>query len=170
MVILPYLSIYKKKYTVQIFESIFIITSSVLFYILVFIAIDLYFLSNTIFGILFTKEFYDAIAIYNVLLAGLPFVGLNLALYNYFVLINRNDINMKATFFGLLCNIGLNFILINYFGVIGAAYASVLSYVIIIFFLYSLVFFKSKNTFYIIFPFKKEIEIVKTIKLFKKDL
>jgi O-antigen/teichoic acid export membrane protein len=168
-IILPYLSKYKKDYNFMIFNNLFIVTTSILFYILFSLAIFLYLFSDIIFNLLFTSDFNASIEIYNILLIALPIVGINLSFYNYFVLIKRNDINLKATFIALLSNIILNYILLRIYGPIGAAYASVLSYYILVFLLYSFIFYKSKNIFYIVFPFFYKDIYKESIELIRKD-
>ena len=170
MIILPYLSTYNKKYSVEVFDRIFIVTTSVLFYVLILISIILYIQSDNVFELLLSEEFYKSIPTYQVLIVALPLVGVNLALYNYFVLINRNDVNMKSTFWGLILNISFNFIFLKYYGVIGAAYASILSYFIMVFIFYSFIFFKSKNIIFILLPFSKFVKFAKTAQLIKKDI
>lgn len=87
--------------------------------------------SKGIFLIMINETYYDALPYTYPLIIGLFFWGV----YNYFLsfLMYRKD-NLSigiVSVLGIIINIGLNYLLIIRFGTIGAAYATLLTYVFI---------------------------------------
>ena len=94
------------------------------------------FLSSDIFiPLIFSDTYIESINITKILSFSIFFVFLGVVNEHWYVTKNLQKFYALYVSFGALLNIILNYILISNFGLKGAAYATVFTYLIIIFFL-----------------------------------
>lgn len=105
-------------------------------------ALVLYFSSDFIFSILVDKKFYEAKKYFPILLIGFLFQSYYYLFTNFLFFYKKTTLLAKFTFISAILNLFLNFIFIKYFGVIGIAYATAITYVIYFF----IVWYTSMNT------------------------
>lgn len=78
--------------------------------------------------ILFGKAFAEAIPATQILAIGIIFISQRLVFTGYFKAINQMQYPMKASWAGVIMTIGLDFLLIPTYGIIGAAWATAIAY------------------------------------------
>lgn len=93
---------------------------------------------------LFGESFYRSAEVFRVLVFGTMGLSPAKILTKYFSGIGKPILNSQATALGLIINIPLLLILITNFGILGAAYATSISYIIISLYV-SILFLKDKN-------------------------
>ncbi len=129
-----------------------------LFFFLVVIAYSLsivvYFLSDWIILSLYGKEYMKASSVLAIHIFSAIFVYLGVSSGRWLIAENKTMVNFYRNLFGMIMNLALNIILIPKYGIVGAAYASLVSYVMA-FYLYDA--FSS---------FTRKIFILKTKSLF----
>jgi O-antigen/teichoic acid export membrane protein len=104
------------------------------------VALIVTFLSPFIINILYGSEYAMASTVLSIHIWAGVFVFLGVASSNYLIAENLTKITFGRTFIGALANIFLNLILIPFFGIVGSAMATLISYILVTF---SIVFFKS---------------------------
>jgi polysaccharide transporter, PST family len=126
------------------------------------IALPLSFLAKPMVGLLFGPDYAEAAAVLVVHIWSTPFVFLGLASMVWVTAAGLFGRNLIATIVGGLSNIGLNLYLIPRYGTVGAAIATLLSYMIAAYLINALVFWgypvfkmQSKALF---FPFSRMFE------------
>ncbi len=95
-----------------------------------------YFLSFWLVPILFKSSYSAVIEVFPYLLPGIVVFAPTILLSAYFAGLNKVSVNFTSSLLGFLLNIGLNFILIPMYSIIGAAVASSFSYVLSALYLY----------------------------------
>lgn len=88
-----------------------------------------YLLSVWLVPILFGQEFYDSIQCIGILLIGIVPFCLSMSISAYFAATGRVRINLYSAIIGFAICLMADIILIPRYGIIGAAYASVISYI-----------------------------------------
>lgn len=101
-------------------------------YLLALIAIFLFFFIEYFVKIFLNKEFLGSVSLIQVMLPGVVFLGLSKILANKISAINKPGYNFIASFFALLINHFLNFLLIPKFGLLAAAFSTTLSYLLLL--------------------------------------
>jgi O-antigen/teichoic acid export membrane protein len=91
------------------------------------VAIPMTFLSSAVIVLLFGADYYLAGAVLAVHIWAAVFVFLGVASEKWFIIENRQILSLQRTGAGAFVNIGLNLILIPAFGLLGAAWATVIS-------------------------------------------
>jgi len=91
------------------------------------VALPMTFLSDWIVVLLFGHAYTDAGVILAIHIWATLFVFLGVASEKWFLAENRQILSFQRTLLGALVNIGLNIYMIPKFGIIGAAYATVIS-------------------------------------------
>jgi PST family polysaccharide transporter len=91
------------------------------------IAIPMTFLSTPIIIALFGQAYAQSGQVLAIHIWASVFVFLGVASSQWFIAENRQILSFQRTALGAVINIGLNFVLIPKFGVVGAAYATVFS-------------------------------------------
>lgn len=119
------------------------------------IALPMTFLSDWVVATLFGEEYSQAGSILIVHVWAGVFVAFSFITSKHINIINRQSLTMVATIIGAVSNVVLNFLLIEKFGVVGAAYATLLSYALVNY----LVLFVFKDLRDIFFMISKSIFI-----------
>ena len=96
--------------------------------------LSVYFLSDFIILFLYGNNFLESIVVLNIHIFSTVFVYMGLVSSKWIVLENRTKLEFYRNLLGMIINIGLNFIFIKKFGIIGAAYASLITYIIAYYF------------------------------------
>jgi O-antigen/teichoic acid export membrane protein len=91
------------------------------------VALPMTFLSDWVVVLLFGHAYTDAGLVLAIHIWAALFVFLGVASEKWFVAENRQALSFQRTLLGALVNIGLNIFLIPKFGIVGAAYATVIS-------------------------------------------
>ncbi len=147
---LLYLKRLKQLYVLLIVISVLVVFPITLF-------------SSEIIGIIFGNEYSAGSIILSIHIWSLIAALLGSGTNQYLIAENMQDISLYRTLIGMIANILLNLLLIPFFGAIGAAIASVISYYLSTF---SLIFFrKSREHINLIFS---AFNIFSWFKLFKK--
>jgi PST family polysaccharide transporter len=94
------------------------------------VALPMTFLSDWIVLLLFGPNYTGAGVVLAIHVWAALFVFLGVASSRWFIAENRQILSFQRTLLGALANIGLNLFMIPKFGIVGAAYATVLSYAI----------------------------------------
>ena len=94
------------------------------------LSIFVYFLSNLIILLLYGKEYINASAVLSIHMFSAIFVYLGVSSGRWLIIENKSIINLYRTSFGLVVNIILNYFLIKKHGIVGAAYASLVAYIV----------------------------------------
>ncbi|MCX7715403.1 MAG: polysaccharide biosynthesis C-terminal domain-containing protein [Clostridia bacterium] len=87
--------------------------------------------SNLLAKILFAKDYYIAWKYVPVLLIAFVFSGLSAFLSSIFTSSKKTNVLFVSTCIGAAMNIGLNFVFIDLFGAMGAAYMTMISFLIV---------------------------------------
>jgi O-antigen/teichoic acid export membrane protein len=95
------------------------------------IALPITFFSSRIVTTLFGEAYSQAGSILIVHVWAGVFVAVSFITTRHINIINRQSLTMIATIIGAITNVILNFLLIKSYGVIGAAYATLLSYALV---------------------------------------
>ena len=95
------------------------------------VAIPMTFLSSWLVTVLFGNDYNEAGPILSIHIWSALFVFLGVASSNWFLVENRQILSFQRTALGALANFILNLFLIPKYGVIGAAYATVISYSVV---------------------------------------
>ena len=96
----------------------------------VLLAIGISVFSDRIILMLYGEAYIESGGILSVYAWSLCFMGLLVGSSKYLLVIGRNDIIFKRSIYGLVSNVILNFLLIPTYGILGAAYATLISYFI----------------------------------------
>ncbi len=89
--------------------------------------------AGPIIRILFGPEYSGAAAVLRVHVWGVVFVYMGTVIGRYLIAQNETKIVLLRNVSGALVNIALNYIFISKYGIVGAAWATLLSYVVVIF-------------------------------------
>ena len=90
------------------------------------VALPMTFLSKTIITLLFGDAYGQAGAVLSIHIWAAVFVFLGVASGKWFLAENRQILNLQRTVIGAVVNVGLNFLFIPLYGVLGAAVATIL--------------------------------------------
>lgn len=112
------------------------------------VALIVTFLSSYIINILYGSEYAMASTVLAIHIWAGVFVFLGVASSNYLIAENLTKISFVKTFIGAIVNIFLNLILIPFFGIIGSALATLISYFISV--LSIGLFSSTRNNFFIL--------------------
>lgn len=93
-------------------------------------AIVLVFCIGFIIPALFGNEYYDSIYLFKLLLIGIVPFSITTILASFFIGIGKIKVNLMISFISFALGLIFDLFLIPKYGVVGAAYASILSYVI----------------------------------------
>lgn len=99
-----------------------------IFILSVILAVIGYFLSFTLVPLLFGEKYRGILEVIPYLLPGVILFSLTFLWSAYFAGIRRVDLNFRASFLGFIVCFALNFFLIPYYGIIGAAISTSFSY------------------------------------------
>lgn len=113
------------------------------------IALPVAFLSDWLIHLLFGQAYQEAGQVLVIHVWAAVFVFLGVASGKWYITENLQKLTLVNTSIGALINILLNLIFINEFGVIGAAYATVISYAVATYFM-NLVWKESRCNFYML--------------------
>lgn len=92
--------------------------------------LSVFFLSDSIITLLYGPEFIESSLILTIHIFSSIFVYMGLVSSKWIVVENKTKIEFYRNFFGVIINIVLNLIFIKKFGIMGAAYASLITYII----------------------------------------
>ena len=121
--------------------------------------------SGLIINILYGKEYAQAASVLSIHIWSGVFVFLGVASSNYLIAENLTKISFFRTILGAVSNVILNIILIPLYGIIGAAYATLISYAVSGYFS-NILFIKSRRIFLM---FLKSLFPIHYFKKFKSD-
>lgn len=93
------------------------------------LSIIVYFLSDYIILFLYGKEFIEASSGLAIHIFSAIFVYLGVSSGRWLIIENKTLLNLYRNIFGMIINIVLNIIFIPKFGIVGAAYASLIAYI-----------------------------------------
>lgn len=102
-----------------------------LLYISIPVSFGIIALAPEIINKIYTEEFSFAILPLQILIFSIPFLFINFSLANFLNATDNQKINTRNLGIVMIINIILNFILIKYFGVLGAASASTISTILL---------------------------------------
>ena len=155
VVLFPYLS---EKNNTKLKEEKTLILGRIIFTMLAFIGTIALITSSLLITFFYGKDFASSSSVFNILLISSVPYGL-ITVYSSFLAANGMQIkNMRASFLGLISTIILDVLMIPKYGIIGAAFASSISYFL--------------TSIYVIFTMKNYLR-VKVLDLFllkKNDL
>ncbi len=97
--------------------------------------------SNLLIPLIFGNKYDTGIPVLRVLIMFVPFLSLSAFLYKILIILGRQKDYLIISVIGALLNIGLNFLLIPYYGLLGAAWSAVITQVLL-FVIYSLDVFR----------------------------
>jgi PST family polysaccharide transporter len=112
----------------------------IVIFITLIISVLVSYFSDPIIYYLFGESYMEATEILVIYAWSLVFMGLLVSSSKLLLVINRNDIILKRGIMGLISNVVLNFVLIPKMGIVGAAWATLISYSISAYF--ANIFFK----------------------------
>ena len=94
------------------------------------LAISVYFLSDLIILTLYGKEFIAASSVLSIHIFSVIFVYLGVSSGRWLINENKSMLNFYRNLLGLIVNIVLNIFFIKEYGIVGAAYASLIAFII----------------------------------------
>ena len=100
------------------------------FFILLIGMILLIILSKPLMSILYGTDYLPALLPMRILGLGIVFMGISRILFAYFNGKGRAQVNVYVPLFSMILNFVLNIIFIPHYGIAGAAFASLISYVV----------------------------------------
>jgi O-antigen/teichoic acid export membrane protein len=125
-ILMPFLSGENEKNKNEMFYKYSKINCTVLFGIAVFG----FFLSTLIIPLIYGVEFIDSVLLFQILLPGILLSSVTRLLAVYIAASNKQVYNLYPTIVGFVANVILSFYLIKYYGLIGAAVAGTLTYIL----------------------------------------
>lgn len=120
--------------------------------------------SDWLIQALYGEAFYQSAAVLNIHIFGSVFVFLGVANQKWFISENAQAYNIVCLGFGMVANVGLNIFLIPNYGILGAAYATLVSQFIASV-LAPVVFKKTRNSFFMMMRAIFFVQIFKDKKL-----
>jgi O-antigen/teichoic acid export membrane protein len=111
-------------------DSLSLFDEKVVFYLFVvstIIAVFLYLLSEHLILLLYGDEFFESSKVISIYAFSLPIVFLRAYLSKWIIAKEIYFLSLSTQLFGAFLNIVLNFILIPYYGLVGAAWATIIS-------------------------------------------
>ena len=141
------------------------ITTKFSFFICFLLMLPLFIFAPLAVNILYGLPYVRSVLIIQLLLPGVLFAVIGKIIANYYIAQGKPIIHTSITFFSFLLNIILNFILIPKYGIIGAAIASTITYIIYgVFYLILITRREKKNNFLSFFYLNMEdISIIKNL-------
>ena len=112
------------------------------------LSIIVYFLSDYIILFLYGKEFIEASSVLAIHIFSAIFVYLGVSSGRWLIIENKTLLNLYRNIFGMIINVVLNIIFIPKFGIVGAAYASLIAY-ITAFYVMDIFQKETRNIFYL---------------------
>ncbi|MCT7520525.1 flippase [Aliarcobacter cryaerophilus] len=94
------------------------------------LSVIVYFLSDYIIIFLYGKEFIEASSVLNIHIFSAIFVYLGVSSGRWLIVENKAKLDLYRNILAMLINIILNIVCIRKFGIIGAAYASLIAYIV----------------------------------------
>jgi O-antigen/teichoic acid export membrane protein len=137
--IASYIKYWSPLYYKQVTDSIGsyeFIKKSTLQYIPVILILTLmsYFIIDTfLFDFMVNEKFVEGKVVIPIVMVGLAIQGVYFFAIPFYITTNRTKVLSAITVFSALINIGLNFMLIPVYGLVGAAYSTLFSYVFLSF-------------------------------------
>lgn len=113
-----------------------------------YIVILIFLVISDHFIYLIGNDYIFSITIMNILIVSILLQGLALFRSTFLISINKNTIHFYIQILGVIINITLNYFFIHNFGVVGAAYATVTTYIFTSF-LFNLLFHDTRKIFII---------------------
>ena len=95
----------------------------------VILSIALFIASRTLILFLYGDQFIEATTPLKILVLCIPFIVLSNLSSSYLAILNMPSHALKRLTFGALVNIAMNYMLIPYFGAVGASVASLVAFV-----------------------------------------
>lgn len=123
-VLMPFLSGENRKEK----EKMFYKYSKINFTSLVLLAVFSFLIANWIIPLFYGEDFRSAALLFQILLPGIIFSTVSRLFAVYIASCNKQVYNLYATILGFIVNFVINYILIKYFGLIGASLASTFTY------------------------------------------
>lgn len=158
-VLMPYLSSENGKTKKEMFYKYSRLNFSIIF----MLAIIGFFLSVPLIPFLYGDKFEYSSTLFQILIPGILFASVSRLLSVYIAASNKQLYNLYASIIGLIINVGLNYFLIKYYGLVGASISASMTYVFIcltmMFFVHNKLSLPIGNYF-----FMKRQEIVDTLK------
>lgn len=113
------------------------------FVIIIIVALMLYLITPFIYRVFIGKEFESGISVVFWILLGYAVLGMYKMMVNYLFYLKKTKTIAFCTMFVVLINLGLNYILIYNNGIIGAAQATLISFIV----LFVVIFIISKKNY-----------------------
>ena len=144
---LPYLLklsvIDKKQYEKKLIKYNFLTI-----YFSFLLTIFIYFFSDLIVSVLFGKSYFESVGLIKIYSLSIIFVYIGVINEHWYVNDNLQKYYAINVTLGAICNIILNYYFINYYGLMGAAYATIITYFLIIF-VFDILHTKTKRLLFI---------------------
>jgi len=109
-------------------EKMFYKYSKINFTSLILLAVFSFLIANWIIPLIYGADFRSAALLFQILLPGIIFSNVSRLYAVYIASCNKQIYNLYATILSFIVNIVFNFILIKYFGLIGASLSSTFTY------------------------------------------
>ena len=135
--------IYAKKISHELYLNRMQMLYDSMVWVSIIIALVVTFLSKDIINLLFGKEYIQSASVLAIYVWAGPAVFLGVASGNFMLVENLTKISLVSTVFGAIVNVSLNLYFIPRLGIIGSAWATVISYFVALFFM---VFFREART------------------------
>ena len=139
-VFFPKIIQYHKQKHLKKASKILKILFAITLIVTVFITLTINFSSKMIITFLFDEQYIESHEVLKLYAWSIIFMGFLVSSSKFLIAIDRNDIILIRGLIGLISNVLLNFILIPEYGLIGAAWATLISYFLASYF--SNIFFK----------------------------
>jgi O-antigen/teichoic acid export membrane protein len=111
-------------------NEIFYKYSKINFTLLLGVCLLSFVIASPIISCIYGIEFIDSVLLFQILIPGILFSCIGRILAVYIAASNRQEYNLYPTIFGFVANIILSYYLIKYYGLIGAAVAGSLTYIL----------------------------------------
>jgi len=166
VVVFPYISkkIADRNSIDNVLKMTRILTLALLFIVIVALASSQY-----LIPVLYGRDFTDAIVPFNILLISITPFGIITVLASYLAGMNKQKVNLLSSLYGLIATIVFDILLIPRYGIIGAAIASSISYLITSFYILFYICNKYNVRIFDIFIIKRNdfVELIKMTNVWK---
>ncbi|MCX7697257.1 MAG: flippase [Bacteroidales bacterium] len=127
-VLFPYLS---NKENIAEKNDVFVLFARLHFSLVLPIALLVFCVSSLLIPFLYGSEFIPSVQIFNILIWGMVFSAQTKIMATFLLSINQSKYNLYGTIIGLVTNVFLSVILVRQYQLKGAAFATLLTYLVI---------------------------------------
>jgi len=120
--------------------------TDIFLWISIFVSIIIAFNSSLIVNLLYGVQYTETASVLTIHIWTGVFVSIGITIQNWFIVENMQKYLFYRSIVGAIINITLNYILIEEYGIQGAAYSTLIS-IIIVYYLFNLISNKLRNIF-----------------------